>query len=269
MPRPTKPDAELLTLRNLVRSAACQQLVPRFAEVQRHMKLDGSLVTHADLAMQDAVREALAQHWPRRGFLGEEMSGRDQDDLLARTDLDLWCLDPLDGTSNFAAGIPFFGVSLALLAAGQVQLGVVYDPSRDECFMARHGAGAWCNDQPLTVGADATLTLTRSIGVVDFKRLAAPLAVRLAAQPPYGSQRNFGASSLEWCWLAAGRFQLYLHGGQHLWDYAAGCLILAEAGGRAETLEGEAIFQRSAAVRSVVASHDPQGFPAWAAWLRP
>lgn len=264
----TDPGAELTALQRLLRVAAREQLLPRFAEVQRHIKQDGSLVTHADIAMQDAVRDALAKQWPTHAFLGEEMSGQEQDALLARADLNLWCLDPLDGTSNFAAGIPFFGVSLALLSAGQVRLGLVYDPSRDECFMAERGRGAWCNDQVLTVDVGRAPALARSIGVVDFKRLAPPLAVRLAAQPPYGSQRNFGASSLEWCWLAAGRFQVYLHGGQHLWDYAAGSLILAEAGGCAETLEGEAVFQRSVAVRSVVASHDPKGFAEWAMWLR-
>jgi len=98
-------------------------------------------------------------------------------------------------------------------------------------------------------------------------RLAAPLAARLGAHPPYGSQRNFGASSLDWCWLADGRFHIYLHGGQKLWDYAAGSLILAEAGGRSQTMEGEAVFAFELAPRSVVAARDPRLFTAWQAWV--
>ncbi len=175
----------------------------------------------------------------------------------------MWCVDPLDGTTNYAAGVPFFSVSLALLIQGRPLLGVVYDPVRDECFTAQKGRGAWLNDKALGTRSLTPLSLERSVAAVDFKRLSAPLAVRLATQHPYGSQRNFGACSLEWCWLAAGRFHVYLHGGQKPWDYAAGCLILSEAGGRALTLEGEDIFAAGLTTRSVAAALDPVLFAAW------
>ncbi|MHB8742228.1 MAG: inositol monophosphatase family protein [Sulfuricaulis sp.] len=258
----------LATLRDIVRTAAHEELMPLFADVTRHIKHDGSVVTEADVAMQLRLKTDLARHWPGYDFLGEEMSGAEHEQLTAASGKGLWCVDPLDGTSNYATGIPFFAVSLALVIAGRTELGLVYDPVRDECFMARRGQGAWLNDVALGVHVPAPPeTLRHCMAVVDFKRLEASLASLLGAHPPYGSQRNFGASSLEWCWLADGRFHIYLHGGQKLWDYAGGSLILAEAGGRASTLEGEEMFSHGLAPRSVAAAVTPALYSAWKAWI--
>lgn len=260
---------DLKTLRNLVRQIAQEELLPRFSDVQRHTKLDGSVVTEADIALQQRLQQELAQRWPEYDFLGEEMAGHEHEELMrVCTQKGLWCLDPLDGTSNFAAGVPYFAVSLALLIQCRPELGLVYDPVRDECFMAQRGKGAWLNGLSLGTHAALELPLQRCIAAVDFKRLAAPLAARLGASPPYGSQRNFGASSLDWCWLADGRFHVYLHGGQKLWDYAAGHLILAEAGGRSQTLMGAEVFAFGLDSRSVVAARDSRLFAAWQAWIR-
>jgi myo-inositol-1(or 4)-monophosphatase len=258
---------DLKQLRGLVRDCARQELLPRFADVGRHLKLDGSVVTEADHAMQDRVQQELAVHWPQYAFLGEEMPAHEHA-TLARTGREgMWVLDPLDGTSNFAAGLPFFSVSLALLVDGRVEIGLVYDPVRDEAFYAQRGVGAWLNGLSLGTRAPLNLPLRRSIAVVDFKRLDPALAAGLGARPPYGSQRNFGSSALDWCWLADGRFHVYLHGGQKLWDYAAGTLILAEAGGQALTLAGEEVFTPELSTRSVVAARDPELFQAWRQWV--
>lgn len=147
-----------------------------------------------------------------------------------------------------------------------MQLGLVYDPVRDECYSAARGQGAWCNGTPLRARATG-LPLARCVAMVDFKRLTAALATRLVCSPPFASQRNFGSSALDWCQLAAGRGQLYLHGRQNLWDYAAGSLILAEAGGRAETLWGEPVLQVGLQPRSVVATLDPALFAPWRDWI--
>jgi myo-inositol-1(or 4)-monophosphatase len=259
---------DLDTLRNIVRTAAHEELMPLFADVIHHIKHDGSIVTDADVAMQLRLKRNLAHHWPQYDFLGEEMSGPEHEQLTTASGKGMWCVDPLDGTSNYANGIPFFAVSLALVVDGRSELGVVYDPVRDECFTARHGHGAWLNDATLGTHEPAPPeTLRRCVAVVDFKRLDASLASCLGAQPPYGSQRNFGASSLEWCWLADGRCHLYLHGGQKFWDYAGGSLILAEAGGRATTLEGEEVFNHGLASRSVVAAVTPALYSAWKTWI--
>lgn len=277
---------DLAALQALVREAARTELLPRFdalhpgraahvqpgpgqdrADAIRQIKTDGSIVTEADRAMQSRMQHELARRWPRYGFLGEEMAGPEQERLTRAAGRGLWCLDPLDGTSNFAAGIPFFAVSLALLIDGQAVLGLVHDPVRDECFTVRRGQGAWRNGIRLGAAGMAPAELKRAIACVDFKRLDRKLAAALGAEPPYGSQRNFGSSSLEWCWLADGRFHLYLHGGQKLWDYAAGSLILAETGAPAATLEGEEVLRLGLAPRSVVAARDRALFHAWQQWL--
>jgi myo-inositol-1(or 4)-monophosphatase len=135
----------------------------------------------------------------------------------------------LDGTSNFACGFPYFGISLALLEGGEAKLGVVYDPVRAECFCAERGVGAWLDGEPLRLASD-TAELRDCLALVDLKRLNVGELPRLGGDAPFRSQRNLGSVALDWCWLAAGRGQLYLHGGQKLWDYSAGRLIAAEAG---------------------------------------
>ncbi|MBI5463290.1 MAG: inositol monophosphatase [Gammaproteobacteria bacterium] len=259
------PDLESLT--DIVRRAAHEELLPRFTRVAHAHKADGSILTEADLAMDARLHAELQLAWPAIGFLSEEMGAAEQQQLLAAANRPLWCLDPLDGTSNFAAGIPFFGVSLALLYDEQVELGLIYDPIRDECFTSRRGAGAWLNGQRLKTAA-IDLPLKQCIALIDFKRLTPALCRRLAETPPYRSQRNFGSCALEWAWLAAGRGHVYLHGGQKLWDFAAGSRLFAEAGGTSFTLDGADVFVARLETRSAVASPDPALALTWLDWLR-
>ena len=258
------PDSS--TLQDCVISATLEELVPRFNEVGRRAEHDGSIIIEADLAMQQRLERELGQLWPGIDLLSEEMPEEKQRNLLGATHKPLWCIDPLDGTSNFAAGLPSFAVSVALIYNGGPVTSVIYDPVRDESFRADKGAGVWLNEQPLCP-SKVELPLTKAIALVDFKRLKPELGSRLVYAPPYGSQRNFGCCSLEWAWTAAGRAHLYLHGGQKLWDYAAGVLILAEAGGHSCTLQGEPVFKTALKSRSVVASADLKLFKAWCDWL--
>jgi myo-inositol-1(or 4)-monophosphatase len=190
------------------------------------------------------------------------MSVEQQQQLLGHSDTGLWVLDPLDGTTNFASGIPIFSVSVALLIGGEVQLGLVYDPVRDESFSAMRGQGAWLNEQSLKPQVERQ-SIEQCIAQVDLKRLPVKLAACLAGEHPFASQRNFGSGTLDWCWLAAGRSQLYAHGGQKLWDYLAGHLILQEAGGRVTTIDGESLFNHSLEPRSVAAAITPQLHTLW------
>lgn len=137
-------------LKGIVIQAAERELLPRFMSGERREKRDGSVITEADTAMQSRLGAELAAHWPDIPLLGEEMDESSQRSLLQDTAEGLWCVDPLDGTSNFAAGIPFFAVSVALLREGRSQLGVVYDPVRrarrwrpamGNC--SGNGAGGW------------------------------------------------------------------------------------------------------------------------------
>lgn len=256
---------DLAIARDIVVTAARAEL-PHRCHITRRHKADGSLVTEADLAVQRRIRTALEAQWPGLGFLGEEMETAEQEQALQCLDTGVWCLDPLDGTNNFAAGIPYYAVSLAFLKQGQVQQAIVYDPSRDECFTAVRGEGAWLNGHRLEPHP-AGIGLREAVALVDLKRLPGELTGRLIQRPPYASQRSFGAVALDWCWVAAGRVHVYLHGRQKLWDYAAGSLILEEAGGLAVSLDGEPVYRAGLAPRSAAAALDNELYEAWVEWL--
>ena len=255
----------LTVLRDIIVPAAKEELLPRFARVERHRKRDGSVLTEADLAVQSRIAAELLKQWPETVFLGEEMTAAEQAELL-RSGQPVWCLDPLDGTSNFAAGIPYFCVSLALLRQGEVMLGVVYDPIRDEYFYANPEQGARLNGEQLRLKSTG-LELGQATALIDFKRLEKGLASRLVTRIPYASQRSFGSVALDWCWLAAGRCHVYLHGSSNIWDYVAGNYIFHAAGGYSTSLEGHSIFTQALTPRSSVAAVDQSLFSAWTEWL--
>jgi myo-inositol-1(or 4)-monophosphatase len=221
----------------------------------REQKADGSVLTEADLASQAALVDCLPRLIPAP-VLGEEMTAEEQGRVWHEGVNGLWVIDPIDGTTNFANGIPFFGVAVAYLVNHKTQIGVVYNPVTDEAFYAGRGAGAWLNDLPLPMRQPAS-HLKDAVAGVDFKRISHHLGDELAVRPPYYSQRNFGSSALEWCYVAAGRLDVYLHGGQMLWDYAAGRLILEEAGGSYSTLGGTPLTAGPAIKRSVIAAASP------------
>jgi len=261
---------QLRSVETLVAEAAAAELMPRFLAVEARHKADGSLITEADLQMQERLFAELAARWPQFRQLGEEMPAAEQQSLLRQQQQGLWILDPLDGTANFASGIPFFGVSVALIGAGEVQAGVVYDPVRKESFSALRGQGAWLNGEPLQLEADRR-PLREAMGMVDLKRLPAALIRQFAEAAPYRSQRSFGSVALDWCWLAANRVQVYLHGGQKLWDYAAGSLILREAGGSGGLFEdyaGTPVSELVLEPRIGLAATSPALFEQWDGWLR-
>ena len=198
---------------------------------------------------------------------GEEMPADEQHTIWYAGNEGLWCIDPIDGTSNFVRGLPYFAVSVALLREGKSILGVVYDPVADEAFAAEEGKGAFLNREKLIV-RDAADSLDQALANVDMKRLSTKLVAQLATNPPYSSQRNFGASALDWCYTASGRYDVYLHGGQKLWDYAAGTLILRETGGYACCIENDDFSQGDIWQRSVIAARDKKLFDEWKNWIR-
>ena len=260
---PDLPD--LIELSTLVRRTALDAHAAARTGITRITKQDGSWVTDIDRRIQDKLLTGLRHRWPQYGFIGEEMTHADQVAICDRSRAGFWVLDPLDGTTNFTTDFPCYGISLALVVDGRPRLGVVFDPVREECFSAQAGRGAHLNRQPLA--CSATRTLGECIAIIDYKRLVGDLAGQLVRSPPYRSQRNLGSSVLEWCWLAAGRVQLYLHGGQKLWDFAAGYLILTEAGGMATSLSGKSLDCARLRKRSVVAAANPGLFALWDAWI--
>jgi myo-inositol-1(or 4)-monophosphatase len=250
---------------DIVISAARLELLPRFNHVERNEKADGSIVTEADIETQRFIQDALQQKWPDIGLLGEEMSADEQQALLS-LNKPLWCLDPLDGTRNFATGIRHFAISLALLDQGQVRLGIVYDPFHDECFSALAGEGAWLNGKLLS-HQPTGLSLQQTTALIDFKRLPNELSTRLVTERPYASQRSFGSAALDWCWLACGRCHVYVHGRSNIWDYAAGHLVFQQAGGYSTTLAGGEMFVNALTPRAAVGALDEDLFKEWTSWL--
>ena len=227
--------AEPTHLARLLRDTAATAILPNWKGIAARHKSDGSFVTESDLAAQRYLTEALARDFPGIPLLGEEMTPVEQERMLRNADSALWVVDPLDGTSNYAAGFPAFSISLALIEGGRPVLGAILDPVRDECFVAARGQGAWLNDEPIRPFAPSR-SVRDCLAMVDLKRLPPELLRTVTRQTCFSSQRYLGSVALEWCWLAAGRFQLYLHGGQKLWDYAAGRLIADEAGAAARHL---------------------------------
>ena len=249
-----------------VKLVAAEEIMPRYLKVAHKHKSDGSLCTDADIATQTALIRKL-QAICNVPVLGEEMPEAEQHAIWQSSVDGLWCVDPIDGTSNFVHGLPYFAVSVALLRGGKSVLGVVYNPVADEMFAAESGKGAYLNGEKL-FGRTTIETMSQALANVDLKRLDSKLAATLAAHPPYASQRNFGASTLDWCYTAAGRYDLYLHGGQKLWDYAAGMLILSETGGYACCIESDDFAAGDVWQRSVIAARSETLFDEWKNWIR-
>ncbi len=263
------PDALLVKARlleTLVREIATTEILPRYLNVSRGRKADGSLFTEADVSTQRQLVETLPTILPGP-VLGEEMSGELQARLWGAGRSGLWCIDPIDGTTNFINGIPFFAVSIAWLFDYKPRVGVIYNPISGECFLAVQGAGAFLNDEALPLRR-TTRKLREAVAGFDLKQVSPHLGDELVTRPPYFSQRNFGSSALEWCFLAAGRFDVYMHGGQMLWDYAAGQLILTEAGGQACSLDGSTLSAGPAVRRGIIAAANPLLFAEWRNWLQ-
>jgi myo-inositol-1(or 4)-monophosphatase len=257
---------DLVAIQNIVRDTARDKLSGFVACSTADYKPDGSIVTDADMAMQQALTEALGARYPGIGMLGEEVDEAQQRAILASPG-DYWCLDPVDGTTNFHATVPLYSVSLGLISEGRVVLGLVYDPNRDEIFGALRGQGLWVDGERVERPPQPD-RLGDCIAFIDFKRLPRRLGTSLVSDTPYKSQRNIGTCALEWAWLAAGRVNLLLHGRERIWDYAAGALLAEESGGQAETFDAEPVFTQSLKPRSVIAASCPELFSQWAERVR-
>lgn len=258
--------ARARALESVVREVARTVTMPRYLSAVRAQKADGSALTEADELTQRALAERLPEVF-EAPILGEEMSAADQAEVWRASQDGLWVVDPVDGTTNFANGIPLFGLSVAYLVGGQTQFGVVYNPIADEAYYGAAGAGAWLNGKRLPLRRSVAV-LPQAVAGADLKRLPPAVAAHLAVHSPCFSLRNFGSSALEWCFVAAGRLDVYLHGGQMVWDYAVGRLLVAEAGGMASGLDGQPLTPDPSAKQAVVVAASPILHAQWLDWLR-
>ncbi len=255
----------LKQLEQLIPAISNKILNDFFNQTTAETKTDGSIVTEADLAMQNAISAELLKLAPDIPLLSEEMTTQEQTDVVTNCP-SYWCLDPVDGTNNFHHGVPLFAVSLALIVDKQLGLGIIYDPVRKETFSALKGSGLRINGYKYEPPKQ-TEELGLCLASVDFKRLNSNMKLRLCQTMPFKSQRNIGTCALEWAWLAAGRTQLLLHGGEKFWDYAAGCLLLAEANGVSSTDTLQPVFNNSLENRPIIAAITNSLHQSWSAFL--
>lgn len=193
------------------------------------------LVTEVDVEVERMFRALIAQRYPDHDVLAEEM-GQTRQGARHR-----WVFDPLDGTTNYAHGVPIFCSTLALEMDGQPVVGAVFDPNRRELFTAERGVGAWMNGLPLHVSSSATLD--DSVLVTGFpydvrERPDDVLALFAAFLRQARAVRRLGSAAIDLCWVAAGRLDGFWEQGLQSWDTMAGALIVEQAGGRVTTLEG-------------------------------
>jgi myo-inositol-1(or 4)-monophosphatase len=192
------------------------------------------LVTALDRRAEALIVERVQAAFPTHTILAEEGSGR------AASAEHCWLIDPLDGTTNYAHGYPVFAVSVAYERAGRIELGVVYDPLREELFFAEAAGGATLNGRPLRVSA--TDALARSLLATGFPydRAQLPAALRRWAALSARAQavRRGGAAALDLCYVAASRCDGYWERPVQPWDLAAGMLLVTEAGGQVSSLNG-------------------------------
>lgn len=248
-----------------VRAVAAEEILPRFQRVAAERKDDGSIVTAADHAAQDALVRRLAQLGPEP-VLAEEMPAATQRSVFGRGGR-FWCVDPLDGSKNFSEGVPFFAVSVALMEDARPVLGLVYDPIAGEAFVATRGGGALLNGRALRVPALGP-ALAGAVADVSLRRDTARLRGKIRRAAPYARRVTRGSSALSWCHLAAARTDVLLHSGQKMWDYAAGALVLQEAGGLASGLTDDDFWSGSPWSRSVIAARTQPLLVEWRDWVR-
>lgn len=198
-------------------------------------KGDINLVTEMDMRSERAVVETLRASFPGHGIIAEEETNIQNDSGFT------WIIDPLDGTTNYAHGYPCFCVSIALEHEGEVVLGVVYDPMRDELFSAQKGQGASLNGKPVRVSlVDTLITSLLATGFPYDRKVSEKNNMDYFHDLLMASQevRRDGSAALDLCSVACGRFDGYWELKLKSWDVAAGSLIVREAGGMVSDFTG-------------------------------
>ncbi|MBK7617696.1 MAG: inositol monophosphatase [Vitreoscilla sp.] len=204
-------------------------------------KAPNDFVTEVDHAAEQAIIETLLTAYPGHGILAEE-SGRS---LGAKHSDFVWIIDPLDGTTNFIHGLPMYCVSIALAFRGKVEQAVVYDPTRNDLFIASKGRGAFLNDKRLRVSKRTRLSDSLIGTGFPFRKgdnFQRYLKMLEAVLPHCAGVRRPGSAALDLCYVAAGYYDGFFETGLQPWDVAAGSLMITEAGGLIGNFTGEADY---------------------------
>ena len=214
-------------------------LVQRLGSAQISNKGDIDLVTEADIAAEELIIDRIRSHYPLHGILAEEsgeavLEGRQQSDWK-------WIIDPLDGTTNYAHGYPCFCVSIAVEHAGTLEIGVVYDPMRNEMFAAERGNGATLNERRIRVSNVEELNRAMMCTGFPYDVRTRPDFARDFTNFTLHAQavRRDGSAALDLAYIGCGRFDGFWEDGLNAWDIAAGAILISEAGGRITNYENE------------------------------
>jgi myo-inositol-1(or 4)-monophosphatase len=211
------------------------QLAGRGPHLRVTEKSQANIVTDVDVAVEKMFHEMVAAQFPSHGVLGEELAES------AGAGVARWLFDPIDGTANYARGLPFFCASLALEIDGVIEVAAVYQPTHDELFTAVRGGGATLNAQRLEV-SDTSALANALVGTgfphnattrtAESERIIGTFAVESRGV------RRLGSAALDLCYVAAARLDGFYDRQLKPWDTAAGALIVEESGGRVTRLDG-------------------------------
>jgi myo-inositol-1(or 4)-monophosphatase len=227
--------------------AAGTRAVENFGKVFAREKTLNNLVTQTDLECESLIASMIRADFPNHAILAEEGSAS-ADPLSDK----IWIIDPLDGTNNYAHGIPHFSVSIAYAEQGDVLAGVVYDPMRDELFSAANGGGTFLNGKKIFVSS--TPLLSQSIITTGFYYDRGELmektldTIKMLFKADIRGIRRVGSAALDLSWVACGRFDGYFEYQLSPWDFAAGMLIVRESGGMCDTRAGVSLKLTSKSV---------------------
>jgi len=218
----------------------------QMAHFGRQMKVDKKgtidLVTEVDVAVERMFRDLIAERFPDHHVLAEELGGSADVPPGA-----CWVFDPIDGTTNFAHGLPIFCASLALELDGVPEVAAVYDPNRRELFTAERGGGAFLNGTPLRVSSADVLVdamLVTGFPYDVHARVEEIVGLFAAFVGHARAVRRLGSAAIDLCWVAAGRLDGFWESDLKAWDIAGGALIVSEAGGRVTALDGAPFTSR-------------------------
>jgi myo-inositol-1(or 4)-monophosphatase len=218
-------------------------LHPSRVKIQKKSATELDFVSTVDHAAEAVIIDTITKAYSEHNIIAEESGEQNKDSEIT------WIIDPLDGTLNFVHGLPFFAVSIAIMNAGVIEHGVIYNPIADELFTASKGSGAKLNNQRLRVSANSKLS--ESLLSINNKVLNNWLqqSSDIAANLPQGRNgvitRNFGSAALHLAFVAAGRLDGYCDCQLKPWDIAAGALLVKESGGYITDFQGKADFLTS------------------------
>lgn len=198
-------------------------------------KSRSNLVTEADTASQQAIHDFLRKRYPQHSFLGEEGLVDHGGQSTFR-----WIIDPLDGTTNYVHGFPYYAVSIGLESQGRMVAGAIYNPVTEEMFLAAEGSGAWLNRKPLRCSLVPALSEAMVIASLPVATSPEDAAVHRFLKVLGRAQtvQRTGSAALNLAYLAAGRIDGFWSTSLHPWDMAAGVLLVQEAGGRITQIDG-------------------------------